>query len=56
MLEYLFCMIGTAVAETAVERRPGARHALMIWATSPTAEDAVKRGAEFAGQEGWILV
>lgn len=47
--------LAEAIAGTATEKTPGARHALLIYASAPSLKDAEGVGASFLERQGWIL-
>lgn len=53
MTDRLFVFVGQGVAEPCTGYRPGARHALMIFVTARTLEEAEGRAAGFAAAQGW---
>ena len=55
MVEYLYCFIAEAVAQVETDRRPGARHALLLWITAPDEKKARTRGADAVEKNGWLL-
>jgi hypothetical protein len=56
MKDRLFMHLMEAVAESAAAFRPGARHALMVFATGPDADAAQLSAVEFVVSKGWALV
>jgi hypothetical protein len=56
MSDQLFMFLAHGIAETARGFRPGARHALMIYATGPSLLFAQSHAVEFASAEGWSFV
>jgi hypothetical protein len=52
----LFAFLATAVADAAEGRRPGARHAMLIYVTAADFEAAQPRAAGVAIGAGWMLV
>jgi len=52
----LFAFLATAVADAAEGRRPGARHAMLIYVTAIDFEAAQRRAAGVAIGAGWMLV
>lgn len=52
----LFAFLATAVADAAEGRRPGARHAMLIYVTAGDFEAAQRRAAGVAIGAGWMLV
>lgn len=53
MTDRLFVFTAQGIAEASSGYRPGARHALMLFARSRTFEDAQARAAAFAAEQGW---
>ena len=56
MDDRLFMLLMEGVAESASAYRPGARHALMIFATGPDIDGAQSRAVEFVHSKGWTFV
>jgi hypothetical protein len=56
MNDRLFMHLIEAVAESAAAYRPGARHALMVFATGPDADAAQLSAMGFVASKGWALV
>lgn len=52
----LFAFLATAIADTAEGRRPGGRHAMLVFVTAPDFEAAQRSAAGVAIGAGWILV
>lgn len=52
----LFVFTAQAVAGENLSYRPGARHALLVFATAPDAEQAARMAVEQVTAEGWLLV
>ncbi len=52
----LSVFLATAVADEAEGRRPGARHAMLIYVTAPDFEAAQRKAAGAALGAGWMLV
>lgn len=53
MTEPLFVFTAQGVAEAATGYRPGARHALLIFARSATRDAAEARALDFVSGQGW---
>ena len=51
----LFAFLAEAIAGTATKQTPGARHALLIYASAPSLKDAEGVGASFLERYGWTL-
>lgn len=47
--------LAEAIAGSATKKRPGARHALLIYASAPSLKDAEGVGASFLERHGWTL-
>ena len=56
MNDRLFMLLMEGVAGSAPAYRPGARHALMIFATGPDLDAAQSKALEFVSSKGWTLV
>jgi hypothetical protein len=56
MEERLFAFAAQGVADISAGYRLGARHALLVFATAPTIEEAWSKGATAAAEHGWIHV
>ena len=52
----LFVFTAQAVAGENLSHRPGARHALLVYATAPDAERAARTAVERVTAEGWLHV
>lgn len=52
----LFAFLATAIADTAEGRRPGGRHAMLVFVTAPDFEAAQRSAAGVAIGAGWMLV
>ena len=52
----LFVFLATAVADSADGRRPGARHAMLIYVAADDFEAAQRRAGGVAIGAGWMLV
>lgn len=52
----LFAFLATAVADGVEGRRPGARHAMLIYVTAADFEAAQPKAAGVAIGAGWMLV
>lgn len=52
----LFVFLATAVADSAEGRRPGARHAMLIYVAADDFEAAQRRAGGAAIGAGWMLV
>ena len=53
MIDQLFMFLIHAVADHAADYRPGARHALMLYAAAHSIEAAQHRAIDFAVEKGW---
>lgn len=53
MMDHLRMFLVHAVADHAADYRPGARHALMLYATAHSIEAAQHRARDFAAAKGW---
>ncbi|WP_448662313.1 hypothetical protein ACG3SL_16830 [Sphingomonas sp. CJ20] len=52
----LFAFLATAIADSAEGRRPGARHAMLVYVTAADFDAAQRRAAGVAIGAGWMLV
>lgn len=52
----LFVFTAQAVAGENLPYRPGARHALLVFATAPDAEEAARTAVARVTAEGWLHV
>jgi hypothetical protein len=52
----LFVFLATAVADAVEGRRPGARHAMLVYVTAEDFEAAQTKAAGVALGAGWMLV
>lgn len=52
----LFVFTAQAVAGEKMSYRPGARHALLVYATAPDAERAARTAVQRVTAEGWLHV
>lgn len=52
----LFAFLATGVADSAEGRRPGARHAMLVYVTAADFESAQRRAGGVALGAGWMLV
>jgi hypothetical protein len=52
----LSVFLATAVADAVEGRRPGARHAMLIYVAAPDFETAQRKAAGVAIGAGWMLV
>lgn len=52
----LFAFLATGIADSAEGRRPGARHAMLVYVTAADFEAAQRRAAGVAIGAGWMLV
>ncbi|MEP2235704.1 MAG: hypothetical protein ABJM58_08140 [Alteripontixanthobacter sp.] len=56
MADQLYIFLAEAIATEATDRRPGARHALMLYASGSFTDDARERATEHASEAGWLHV
>lgn len=56
MAEPLFVFLATGVADAVDGRRPGARHAMLVYVTARDFEAAQTRAAGVALGAGWMMV
>jgi hypothetical protein len=54
MTEDIYIFLAEAVAGTLTDYRPGARHALILYVTAPSAETARSKVVEEVGRAGWL--
>lgn len=56
MANQLYIFLAEAIATEATDKRPGARHAMMLYASGSTPDDARERATKHASEAGWLHV